>query len=190
MIVDDFFSQPMRIKRACDKIPLMDFPASDGVTYPGIISLPEHVRSEIDFNFKKLFGEAYKPRTVFGRYSFQETKQPHWAHSDGNMAQMLGLIYLSDANDEYSHVSGTLMLCHSSGFSKHPRTESEKQLLLRDSLEKIEWFETYYCPSKFNRLFVMSADFIHAAGKSYGSTQEDGRFVISVFFDLENVGKP
>jgi hypothetical protein len=58
---------------------------------------------------------------------------------------------------------------------------------LRDSNERAAWTETFYCPSKYNRLFILSADYVHAAGRSYGKSQEDSRFVISVFFNLKGV---
>lgn len=184
-IYDDFFDYPLRVKRACDQVPMMDYPASDGVTYPGIIELPERVKNEVHNKLTFLFGHKFSPQLTFGRYSLNEMQPPNWAHSDGNMAQYLALVYLSDTRGDKSQISGTYFLTHEMGFEMHPRTNREKDVLLHDSNNRAVWQKTYYCPSKFNRLFVLSADYIHAAGQSYGTDQLSGRFVISCFFNLE-----
>lgn len=180
LIFDDFFKNPEEVRKLCDQMPTMDYKASDDVTYPGIIELPKKVRAEVEDNFKQVYGKMFNPQLMFGRYSMTHMDPPNWAHSDGNMAQMLGLIYLS--KDDGKH--GTYMLKHISGFEHHPRTEKQKEFLLRDSNERAAWTETYYCPSRYNRLFILSADYIHAAGKSYGEMQNDSRLVISVFFNV------
>lgn len=184
LIFDDFFKDPNEAKRLCSDMPIMDYPASDGVVYPGIIDLPKKVRKEIDENFKTIYGPMYDPQLVFGRYSMEDMDPPNWAHSDGNMAQFLGLIYLFGA--PLGNKYGTYMLRHIvKGFELHPRDEEQKQLLLSQSNEREAWEETFYCPAKFNRLFILSADYIHAAGKSFGLDQLGSRLVISVFFNLK-----
>jgi hypothetical protein len=45
---------------------------------------------------------------------------------------------------------------------------------------------TFECPAKFNRCFILDASLIHAALGEYGETKEDGRLVISVFFNVGN----
>lgn len=184
LVFDDFFSNPNEAKRLCGEMPLMDFPANDGVVYPGIIELPKAVRAEVDKNFESIYGKAYDPQVVFGRYSMETMSPPNWAHSDGNMAQMLGLIYLFGSPLGNEH--GTYLLRHiRTGFELHPRNDEQKQILLSESNEREAWEPTFHCPAKFNRLFILSADYIHAAGKSFGNRVSTSRLVISVFFNLK-----
>lgn len=184
MIFDDFFDNPNKAKSLCDEMPLMDYPASDGVVYPGIIMLPPPVEKEVKEKFKSIFGVLFKPQLIFGRYSLNTMNPPNWAHSDRNMASHLGLIYLSGSPVGNEH--GTYMLRHTdTGMETHPQSSKDMTILLEDSNDKELWEQTYYCPAKFNRLFILNADYIHAAGKSFGSEQATGRLVISVFFNLE-----
>lgn len=180
-VFDGFFTYPKDVRNDCDRIPMTDHKASDGVTYPGIIQLPDYVTELVHLKIRDLYKSA-KPRLTFGRYSLDYMTPPNWAHSDGNMAQMLALIYLSDSELD----SGTFIVKHKEhNFFRHPRTEIQKRILLADSNDQDKWQEVHYCRSEFNRLFVLSADLIHAAGPGFGSTQAEGRFVISCFFDLE-----
>jgi len=168
----------------CSERPLMNYPASDTVIYPGIIHLPEIVIQEIDSQFKKIYGDLYDPQMVFGRYSLTNMQPPNWAHSDGNMAQMLGLIYLFDA--PVGNEFGTHLLRHiRTGAENHPRSADEMQTLLKDSNDRDKWESTFYCPAKFNRLLILNSDYIHAAGKIFGDQKQTGRLVISVFFNLK-----
>lgn len=163
---------------------MVDYEASDKVTYPGIVHIPKNFQEEIILKFKIIYGEAFKPLMVFGRYSLSSMSPPHWAHSDRNMCQYVGLIYLSRPMPDNS---GTYLVRHRFfNFEKHPRTEGEKEILLRESNDKGQWDRVFYCKPVFNRLFVVNADYLHAAGESFGTSQMDGRFVVSVFFNLES----
>jgi hypothetical protein len=184
LIVDDFFINPKRVKELIDQEDIQDYKFSDGVVYPGIIKLPTTVHDELYVNMQAVFGPRFKEVLSFARYSFEHTKPPHWAHSDGNIAQFIGLIYLNE--DKNAQLYGTCTLRHNKyGFETHPKNDFEKDILLKQANSRSEWKITFKCPAKFNRLFCLSADLIHAAMGQYGKTKADGRLVLSVFFNLE-----
>lgn len=155
----------------------------DGVTYPNIAMLPDSVGFEIEEKLRTIFGPTYKTVLTFARYSLANGTPPHWAHSDFNIAQFLGLIYLNEGK----HGHGTVTLKHRElGFERHPESELEKEVLLSHANKKDEWDVNFYCPAKFNRLFILDAALIHAAMSGYGDNRQDGRLVVSVFFNVGN----
>lgn len=182
MIFDDFFSDPRRAKALINRQEMKSIKYMDGVTYPNIAILPDSVADEVKSNLTKVFGPGFTEVLSFARYSFHETKPPHWAHSDFNIAQFLALIYLNEGDEK----AGTACLRHKEfKFESHPETEFQKQILLHHANAKDEWEVVFECPAKFNRLFVLNASLVHAAMGQYGETKNDGRLVISVFFNLK-----
>lgn len=181
MIFDDFFENPEEVKRMIDAAPMKDIKFGlDGVTYPNITELPHPVFMNARDNLEQIFGPI-TPKVWFARYSFENSKPPHWAHSDREISQYLALVYLSEGPPP----SGTFALRHQAlGFETHPTKEDERKALIEDSNNLEAWDFTFECPAKFNRLLILNNDFIHAAGNPYGTTKEDGRLVISLFFDI------
>jgi len=184
MIFDDFFEDPRRAKALINMQDMADVKYDDGVVYPNIARLPASVEEEIVGNLASVIGgDRFKLKLAFARYSFGHTMPPHWAHSDMNIAQFLGLIYLNEGPD--AHKFGTCTLRHKElGFETHPETEFQKQILLAHANKRDEWEVTYECPARFNRLMILNAALVHAAMGEYGSNKDDGRLVVSVFFDL------
>lgn len=156
----------------------------DGVTYPNIARLPESVVAEIYENLQTIVGPAFTPVLSFARYSFKDGNPPHWAHSDRNIAQFLALIYLND--DKEAEKFGTCTLKHRElRFESHPDTDLEKQVLISHANKRDEWDVTFECPARYNRCFILNADLVHAAMGEYGSSRDNSRLVVSVFFNLE-----
>lgn len=185
LIIDNFFTNPEQLRKQCDELPMTDHLASDGVVYPGIVEFTEDIKFEIENTFREIYDDKFDPQLTFGRYSIDGMKQPHWAHSDGNMAEFLGIIYLFKVPLTNSH--GTYILKHiEEEFELHPRTEHQKHLLLSQTNDRDKWEKTYYCPAKYNRLFILNSDYIHAPGDKFGSDRVNGRFIISTFFNLKN----
>lgn len=185
MIVDDFFKDPRKVRSTLDQIEMKDYQFDmDGVTYPNIIRLPKAIENEIHENLISLFGPSFREVLSFGRYSFETTKPPHWAHSDRNIAQFLALIYLTPGLE--AEQFGTATLTHvKTGLSKHPANEKERKILLSEANDFDAWDINHRCSAIFNRCFILNADLIHAALGEYGKDQTDGRLVISIFFDME-----
>lgn len=157
--------------------------ASDNVTYPGIVELPDSIKDDLIDKFEDLYGDSFHPRLMFARHSYEKMSPPHWAHSDLNMAKYVGLIYLSPTDYPWD---GTYCLRHKkTGLEVHPRNQKEIDIVIGDSNNKDLWDTIYTCPSRFNRLFVLNARYIHAAAYRYGDSRENSRLVLSVFFDLK-----
>jgi hypothetical protein len=181
MVFDDFFKDPHQAKAAIQALPMQDERYSDGVIYPNITRLPVAVALEVKSNLETVFGPRLQHVLSFARYSFKGVTPPHWAHSDRNIAQFLGLIYLNEGGDDY----GTSVVRHKAmGFEDHPRTEEHKEVLLAHANKRDEWEVTFTCPARFNRLFLLNAELVHASMGEFGSSKEDGRLVISTFFNV------
>lgn len=184
MIIDNFFIDPIRVREQLLNQEMMDYTASDNVTYPGIVQLPGEVVAEVNDNLNYLFqGRLSENKTLFARYSMESMNPPHWAHSDYEMAQFVGLIYM---NPEPRPDDGTYLVKHKiARFETHPESEQQVKILLEDSNQKFLWHKTFFCPAKFNRIFIVNARYLHAAGPSYGTTKESARLVCTAFFHLK-----
>lgn len=181
LIYDDFFDEPKRAKALINAQEMRDIPYQDGVTYPNIAMLPASVEEEIELKLRGIFGPGFQKVISFARYSFKNVTPPHWAHSDFNIAQFLGMIYLNEGKEPF----GTATLRHRElGFEYHPESEFQKSILLGHANKKDEWEVTFQCPAKFNRLFILDAALVHAAMGEYGETKDDGRLVVSIFFNV------
>lgn len=182
MIFDEFFADPKRAKALINRQEIQDIKYSDGVVYPNIALLPDSVLEEAVSNIESICGPV-KVAVSFARYSFTETKPPHWAHSDGDIAQFLALIYLNENRDD----AGTVCLRHIElGMEAHPTSDFQKNILLGHANKRDEWEVVFECPARWNRLFILNAGLIHASQGQYGETKEDGRLVVSIFFDLDS----
>lgn len=183
MIFDDFFKEPKRARALIGMMEMRDEKYLDGVVYPNIARLPESVLAEIYENLQTIVGPGFTPVLSFARYSFKDGSPPHWAHSDRNIAQFLALIYLNEDTD--AQRLGTCTLRHRElGFESHPESDFEKTLLIHHANKREMWDVTFECPAKFNRCLILNADLVHAAMGEYGSTKDDGRLVVSCFFNL------
>lgn len=183
MIFEDFFNNPHQTKRLIDSGDMRDEVYADGVIYPNIIRLPLPVEDEAYLNLSILLGPIV-PVLSFARYSFSNVKPPHWAHSDREIAQYVALIYLNDRED--AEKFGTCTLRHKwYGLETHPHNNLLKSVLIADANRKNMWDVTFTCPGRFNRIFILNTELIHAACGEYGRSKEDGRLVVSVFFNFK-----
>lgn len=181
IIVDDFFDEPLRARALINAQEMKDVQYKDGVTYPNIALLPDSVAEEIQTKLRQIVGPGFQEVISFARYSFHDSNPPHWAHSDGNIAEYLALIYMNGDNER----AGTACLRHVElGMEEHPETEFQKNILLAHANKREEWEVVFECPARWNRLFILNARLIHAAMGQFGESKLDGRLVVSVFFNL------
>lgn len=181
-IIDDFFDHPDSIRKTIIESPMNDEVASDGVSYPGIVKLSDAMQDFISMRFDDLYGKKFESKLMFARHSYSSMSPPNWAHSDLNMCQYIGLIYLS-ASDYPSN--GTSLVRHrSTGLETHPENDDQIRVLKRDSNYRELWDVTHTIPSKYNRLLVLNASNLHAAGQGFGTNRINSRLVLTVFFNL------
>lgn len=180
MVMDNFFNNPNKARQLILNEPMVDYPANDGVTYPGIVVLPKVLEADLNQKFIQIFGNGFSPNLMFARHSYRDMNPPHWAHSDRDMTQMVGLIYLS-----HRKTCGTHLVKHKeTGMFTHPEDEKGKEILMRDSNDRSKWKITDTFNSKYNRLVVLNAKYLHAAAGQYGNNRANSRLVLSVFFNL------
>lgn len=184
MIIDDFLDKPQNTRDLLLEQPMVDYLAEDGVTYPGIIKLPGSVEDEIYFKLNYLFQKRVDRKcTMFARFSFNQMNPPHWAHSDFNMTQFVGLLYLSPA--DYPN-DGTHLVRHKeTGMETHPEDDEQKNILLSQTNDRDKWDIVFTCPSRFNRMFILNAHYLHAAATKFGDSKSNSRLVCTTFFNLD-----
>ncbi len=184
MVYDNFFADPKKVRELIIKEEMKDVVASDGVTYPGIVILPDEVKLEIKRRLIDIFGPDFQEQLMFARFSFADMSPPHWAHCDKEMADYVGLIYMNEGEGEMGF--GTSMLQHhSTGMELYPQTDIGKKILIDEANYRHRWDETFNFPSRFNRIAILNSDYIHAANGKYGDSKENARLVITVFFKLK-----
>lgn len=182
LIQDSFFTEPHRVRGELLQSPMIDYQANDNVVYPGIVDPPLLVKNEIKHKIKSIMNSEATFHQIFARHSMETMNPPNWAHSDYNMCDYVALIYLSpfDYPDD-----GTYLVAHNLfGFDTHPKDQKELEILLADSNRKELWTKRFFCPSKFNRCFIVNAHYLHAAGDSFGRDRDSSRLVMTAFFNL------
>lgn len=166
----------------------------DNVTYPDVtIDIPEYIKSEIIIKVSQLLtpyaenrhnGADIDCKMMFMRMSKEGVYAPHGAHTDKNIADYTFLLYL---NKDEDCRGGTSVLEHLSGMNIHPQSQEEIDLWKQDTNAHDKWIKTGFCPMKFNRAFILRSDLFHRAEPigGFGSTNEDGRLVLTSFFNVK-----
>jgi hypothetical protein len=166
MIIDDFLDNPQSVRDLLLDQPMIDYLADDGVVYPGIIKMPGSVEDEIYFKLNYLFQKRVDRKcTMFARLSFNQMNPPHWAHSDFNMTH--------------------LVRHKETGMETHPETDDQKNILLSQANDRDKWDVVFTCPSRFNRMFILNAHYLHAAATKFGDSKSNSRLVCTTFFNLD-----
>jgi len=183
-ILDDFFDDPNKVRDQLLKQELIDYKASDGVIYPGIIRLPFDIEQEIMKKVRFFFGADPLPEktTMFARFSTEEMSPPHWAHSDYNMTHQIGICYLSPVDHDWD---GTHLLRNKeTNLEIHPETDEQAEIIKKQANDKDKWDIIYTCPSRFNRMLFLDGALLHAAAGQFGKSKEEARLVVTVFFSF------
>jgi len=181
MVIDNFFNTPFQVRGEILQEPMNNEVASDGVTYPGIVKIPEHIQKDIVLKIEAVLDSKVKDVLIFARHSLSDMEPPHWAHSDKEMCDYVGLIYMNEAPNHIDDC--TFLVEHKkTGMFMHPEDQRNKDLLMTDSNKKNKWIITDRLMAKFNRMNLISADYLHAASSPYGRHRGDSRLVLSVFF--------
>lgn len=181
-IYDGFFNDPDFVRSSLLKEPMNNEVASDGVTHPGIVKIPPFLHNDLLLKLNQIYGPV-EINLAFARHSYESMPPPNWAHSDMNMTQYVGLVYLSPVDYPWD---GTHFCRHKlTKLETHPENEAQMQTLLQDGGDPKRWLITYTCPSRYNRMFMFNAKHIHAAAYRFGDTRDNSRLVLSVFFNIK-----
>lgn len=182
ILEDNFLDDFPTMRKYCD---LMEYKSAvcplDDVTYHGICTkIPPQVLEEIWFKIELVMGCEIEPKFTFMRLTKKGTYMPNHTHNDSDMAQWTFLLYLN--RDEHC-AGGTEIVTHRDG-NPIPR---EKWVADHDKQEKWEIVET--AQMRENRACIFKAEILHRAQPfdGFGTTTEDGRLVLTCFFDADPI---
>lgn len=189
MIVDDFLSDYEAVRKWGDSASYGSIASPfDGVTYPGICSeIPPALASEVEGSLCRVLAtNRVEIKALFARLSTEGTPVPHQAHNDAGMGMFTMILYLN-RDPHIPGNAGTDLIDHNVYDMEYgPRNDAEQQVWREDMNIRKAWYVKSRCPMKPNRAFIFDSRLMHWSAPSggFGSTKEDGRLVLSCFFDL------
>lgn len=197
LIVDDFLKDPWAARRAA--LALDYDPAHQHGNFPGLNSATPLDTSAIDNAVSRLLGLKLGPApgTQHGacRLTRKGDKGRSGVHIDP--AAYSGIFYLSRPEDCAKPQAG------GTDFFRHRRTGLEavpqdpariaasgypdvnalvEDVVNRDTTNPAKWERILRIPARFNRLLLFSPWQFHNAAPGFGSTAEDARLVMLLFF--------
>ena len=200
-VIDDFFDRPDAVRQ---QILSMNYPPRpDRAYYPGRNAGQPFPLDGIERMVSDLVHEPLRPIPF-----------PKTSHCYPRLA-LAGDERGASVHVDFAHWSGIVFLTpdeHCQGgthFFKHKRTgwdtapvwpgmaekagysssdEALKSILEADGGDRSKWEETMMLPMKYNRLILFRGYLWHDAGASFGTSPEDGRLIIPVFFENVNPG--
>lgn len=196
IIIDDFFSDPHRIRD--EALGLTYPPRPAGAGYPGRNAdqaLPLH---GVEALISDIVHERVTPATHLShcrpRLALAGDEGGSSVHIDS--CYWSAIVYLS--LDEHAQ-GGTHFFRHKqSGLDHAPVFPGEAQRLgfmtaeeatdsiwLADGQDLSKWEERMCVPMKFNRLILLRAYCWHTAGVSFGDAPETGRLILPMFFNTQ-----
>jgi hypothetical protein len=200
LIVDDFLTDPYAVRRAA--LGLGYDPAAQHGNFPGLNSTRRLDTAPIDAAVSRLLGVKLGPApgTQHGhcRLTGKGAKGRSGVHVDP--AAYSGILYLSRPEDCARPDAG------GTDFFRHRRTGLEAvpqdpariaasgyddldtlvtDVVNRDTITPAKWERTLRVPARFNRLLLFSPWQFHNAAPGFGTTPENARLVMLLFFGLQ-----
>ena len=199
LIVDDFLSDPWAVRRAARGLGYD--PALQHGNFPGLNSTAPFDTAPIDAAVSRLLGARLGPApgTQHGhcRLTGQGAKGRGGVHIDP--AAYSGILYLSRPEDcAKPHAGGTDFFRHKrTGLEAVPQDPAKiaasgygdinalvEDVVNRDTTSPAKWERTMRVPARFNRLLLFSPWQFHDAAPGFGTTPEDSRLVMLLFFGI------
>ena len=197
LIVDDFLKDPWAARRAA--LGLDYDPARQHGNFPGLNSSTPLASDGVDAAVSRLLGVRLGPApgTQHGhcRLTSKGSKGKSGVHIDP--AAYSGILYLSRPEDCAKPDAG------GTDFFRHRRTGLEavpqdpakiaasgyndinvlvENVVNKDTTLPAKWERTMRVPARFNRLLLFSPWQFHNAAPGFGTTPEDSRLVMLLFF--------
>lgn len=197
LIIDDFLSDPWAARRAA--LALDYDPAKQHGNFPGLNSTSQLDTRAVDDAVSRLLGVKLSaaPGTQHGhcRLTRKGDKGRSGVHIDP--ANYSGILYLSRPEDCAKPDAG------GTDFFRHKRTGLEavpqdaariaasgygdinalvEDVVNKDTTTPAKWERTLRIPARFNRLLLFSPWQFHNAAPGFGTSTEDARLVMLLFF--------
>jgi hypothetical protein len=192
IVMDDFLPNAEELRERALKLNY----AVEG-RYPGMNSVEKVNIPNLDAVISRLVYEPVRaPWTQdFShgscRVSLAKDDKPARIHID--QSHWSGILYLTRPEDcqggteFYRHLpTGTDHLpltpeaLKAAGYETYD--ELKREILEKDALDRSKWELTMTVPMRFNRLVLLQPQYWHTAGKSFGTSIENGRLVYLMFF--------
>lgn len=197
LIVDDFLKDPWAARRAA--LALDYDPAKQKGNFPGLNSSSPLDTAAVNGSVSRLLGiklgAAAGTQHGHCRLTRKGDRGRSGVHIDP--AAYSGILYLSRPEDCAKPDAG------GTDFFRHRRTGLEavpqdpariaasgyadinaliEDVVNKDTTSPAKWERTLRIPARFNRLLLFSPWQFHNAAPGFGTTQEDGRLVMLLFF--------
>lgn len=181
LVIDNALDDPWALRDAAVAARYRDEPGPGGTTYPTISGdVPDPARRALATALAPSFGSVTVQRDLL-RLTTAAARPPYWAHCDRWMgSEYTALLYL---NTPAACSGGTAIVEHGrTGMRFGPENRYEEADWRRDTNDPDAWSIVTFVPMRFNRLFVLPSNLLHAASPGFGSTPVDGRLVFITFF--------
>ncbi|WP_291845245.1 DUF6445 family protein [Maricaulis sp.] len=194
IIIDDFLPEPERIRQAA--LSLRYPPRPERASYPGRNAATALNLSGIEQLIEQIVHEPVAPAPqsshAVPRLALDGDTSRASVHIDFN--HWSGMIYLT--RPEHC-VGGTHFFRHrATGWDRAPVFPGEaeakgfanadaalKTILDNDQNDPSKWEETMTIPMRYNRIVLFRGYMWHDAGVSFGTTPENGRLILPLFFE-------
>ena len=199
LVIDDFFDRPTEVRQ---QILSMHFPPRpEQAYYPGrnagqafpLPGIERLVSSIVQENVQPI--PFPKTSHCYPRLALEGDARGSSVHVD--FCHWSGIIFLTP--DEHCQ-GGTHFFKHkATGWETAPvwpgmaeqagyeNADTALQTILKsDGNDRSKWEETFMIPMKFNRLILFRGYIWHDAGVSFGTSPENGRLILPIFFETQN----
>lgn len=183
LVIDDFLPEFDELQKFALSAEFTDVVNDfDGVTYPLICAdIPDHLRLSVITMIAEHFAMP-EELTMFMRRSPAGIHCPHQVHSDASMGTHSLMLYLSREEDCQG---GTSFLSHrATGIAYNPEHPAAVDMVVKDQNNAEAWDIRDLAEMRPNRAVIFDAARLHRAEPvgGFGSTPEDTRVVLTVFF--------
>ena len=187
-VIENVFKHYDEVVKTVRSMEYKDIVGPDGVIYPNIVEPLDFLRPELE---AKGIVDA---ELLFGRYTFEDTNPPNWAHCDADLAPFVGLMPLG-FEDEVK----TFYVAHKTEHMYDRLSPSEAREItmsevndrfislkqcLDDANSHDRWNITFTNDYVINCLYLIPTSQWHAASKGFGTTRGDGRLMLTMFCDF------
>ena len=154
----------------------------DGKLYPDVsVDIPREVQIEVKEKLEDLLGPV-DIKLMFMRLTTEDTEgAPHQAHTDTILGEFSLMLYLTGKG-------GTSFVQHkATGMRTDPETPEEFAAWEADTNRPWAWQVWAMTKARENRACIFPAVLMHRAEPvgGFGKNAEDGRLVLTAFFDLK-----
>ncbi len=181
LVANDFLPDPDLVRERGVRSQFGDYAAPDGQVYKRVAigEIPEVTRA-----LGALMGRPIKLLGMAYRLNYEGEIPNHEIHADLGWGTYAAVVYLSSPPEGTE--SGTAFWQHRTGYERvKPGDVAAVLAVQADWNDETQWEQTAFVRSEYNSAIVYRSEMFHSRWpfSAYGSTPEDGRLAVVVFFD-------